>query len=249
MKSWNTPSIESISSTKCRNTASTQSTSSTGSLNTSSADSVPEYRSPKYSRVHQYSGVSKPKILQVQAVSRVFNPEILRVLAVSRSTQSPNTASTWSTWSIFSWEYFTLLPGTRNICGILLPGGWDGLKNSMAKTAHEEQKWQLCDTKSETFRYNLWFHDLDRHFTAIFCLPTVDHLRKVLHLMRPPAPPVVARGLAHTSLCRWIFFVVDHWSLPFFSLQIGFFVCSSLRPMWGVSEKKGARNWVQCLVK
>ena len=27
--------------------------------------------------------------------------------------------------------------------------------------------------------------------------------------MRPPAP---ARGPAHTSLCRWIVFVVDHWS-------------------------------------
>ena len=26
--------------------------------------------------------------------------------------------------------------------------------------------------------------------------------------MRPPAP---ARGPAHTSLCRWIVFVVDHW--------------------------------------
>ena len=38
----------------------------------------------------------------------------------------------------------------------------------------EEQKWHLSDTKSETFRYNLWFHDLyqmrvlhlDHHFTT-----------------------------------------------------------------------------------
>ena len=37
----------------------------------------------------------------------------------------------------------------------------------------------------------------------------MDHLTCVLDSMRPPAP---ARGPAHTSLCRWIVFVVDHWS-------------------------------------
>ena len=48
----------------------------------------------------------------------------------------------------------------------------------------EEQKRPLCDTKCEIFRHNLWFHDLlqmrllqlDHHFTAVFCLPTLNHL-------------------------------------------------------------------------
>ena len=44
---------------------------------------------------------------------------------------------------------------------MLLPGGWDGLNNFVT---HEISRGrnisEFCDTKFETFRYNLWLHDL-----------------------------------------------------------------------------------------
>ena len=103
----------------------------------------------------------------------------------------------------------------------MLPGWWDGLLNSVTKTANEVSGGRNSSDHSTIpnlrFSHSMWFHDLyqfrvfqlDRHFVAVSCVPAVDHLMEVLDLIRPPAP---ARGPAHTSLCRWLVFVVDHWA-------------------------------------
>ena len=50
---------------------------------------------------------------------------------------------------------------------------------------------------------------MDDPFTVLLCLPTVDHLMKLSHWIRPRAP---AWCPLHPSLCHWVAFVVDHCS-------------------------------------
>ena len=116
MKSWNTPSIESISGTKRRNTASTQSMSSTGSLNTSSTDSIPEYRTPKYFKYSsipeyrttkylkykQYPEYSTPKYLKFKQYLEYWPPKYLEVQAVSTRVLGPEILGARSAWSASS---------------------------------------------------------------------------------------------------------------------------------------------------
>ena len=101
MKSWNTPRIESISSTKCRNTATTQSMRNTRSLKYFKYQTVFQSIAPQNTSTTAVLQSIKLQNTVSMAVFAVQNLEILRVLAVSCSTQSPNTASAWNTWSIF----------------------------------------------------------------------------------------------------------------------------------------------------
>ena len=63
-------------------------------------------------------------------------------------------------------------------------GRENGVLWRVSTVGASESSSNLCDTKSEPFRYYLCFHDLyqrrvlqlDRHHTAVFCLPSVDHL-------------------------------------------------------------------------
>ena len=118
MNSWNTPSIESISSIEGRNTASTQSMNSTGSLSISRRE-YSRVSNPKILEVQQYSRVSNLKILKstssiqtiqprntlrTSSISRVLAPEILQVQAVSRVLDPEILVplNTWGTSSIQS---------------------------------------------------------------------------------------------------------------------------------------------------
>ena len=105
MKSWNTPSIESIRISKRRNTASTQKYP----WILPSTDSIPEYRTPRYSK---YS-----------SIPQYWTPKYCRYGSVC-STESWNTASSSNIPQYTKPKYCEymevpqvfLLPGARSIC-------------------------------------------------------------------------------------------------------------------------------------
>ena len=56
--------------------------------------------------------------------------------------------------------------------------------------------------------------------------------------MRPPAP---TRGLAHTSLRRWIAYVVDHWSGAWFNSDSNFTLLPGARKVYGAVVRCSGR--------
>ena len=70
----------------------------------------------------------------------------------------------------------------------VMPGGWDGLNNFVTKSDHEvwggKNGRDLLAIQNQRHSDSVWLHDLyqmttlelDRHFTAAFWPPSVDHL-------------------------------------------------------------------------